>query len=192
GPQADTQIRGGGSYDLRFANVDEQLLLWVNGKLVEFSESTAYDYVKLFGLRKENIPQTSETDGGDLTPVGVGAKGATLVVNQLQVSRDIYYIAAKDQSDLGLGKAVVTDYPRPQGSILSLLRDPSTWDLFRERNRVDFPLGENQFFVMGDNSPASQDARLWVRNGMSQVGPAGNYLDANLLIGKAVFVYWPH
>ena len=36
--------------------------------------------------------------------------------------------------------------------------DPSLWERFRERNHVEFPLDEDQFFVMGDNSPESSDA----------------------------------
>ncbi|MEQ8838160.1 MAG: S26 family signal peptidase, partial [Lacipirellulaceae bacterium] len=56
-----------------------------------------------------------------------------------------------------------------------------------------FPVDEEQFFVMGDNSPFSQDARLW--KGGSRSGdsvPGGAYLDRRLLIGKAVCVFWPH
>jgi signal peptidase I len=49
---------------------------------------------------------------------------------------------------------------------------------------VDFELKADQFFVLGDNSSRSKDARLW----------AGNYwwVPRDLLIGKALFIYWPH
>ena len=41
-------------------------------------------------------------------------------------------------------------------------------------------LGSNEFFMMGDNSPASADSRYWGK------------VDRRLLIGKALFIYWPH
>jgi signal peptidase I len=37
--------------------------------------------------------------------------------------------------------------------------------------------------MLGDNSPASKDGRLW--------GPV-DYVERRLLIGKAVYIYWPH
>ena len=55
---------------------------------------------------------------------------------------------------------------------------------------MEFPLGKDQFFVMGDNSAESSDARLWGRDHPGQV--RGQYLERRLLIGKALTVYWPH
>ena len=45
------------------------------------------------------------------------------------------------------------------------------------------PLHEDQFFVLGDNSPNSSDCRLWTLD--PPVVPRRN------LVGKAFFVYWP-
>ena len=44
-------------------------------------------------------------------------------------------------------------------------------------------VGENQFFPLGDNSPFSADGRLWGTT---------HFVDRRLLIGKALFIYWPH
>lgn len=184
-PQAETPIRGAGEHQLRFAHVDEQLLLWVDGDLIEFSEPTAYDYEKLFGDRKEEIPRTSDRDMGDLAPAAIGARGAKLAVDRLHLSRDIYYIAAT-ASTTGTKRAL-TDYP-PRIPYSEVRSSPHMWPtVFPERDEAIFPLQSHEYFVMGDNSPASLDARLW-----SDTGPGGAYLDGNLLIGKAVFVYWPH
>ena len=53
-----------------------------------------YDADAVFGGRENAIPRTSAEDAGDLAPAGVGARGASLTVNRLEVLRDIYYIAA--------------------------------------------------------------------------------------------------
>ena len=55
--------------------------------------------------------------------------------------------------------------------------------LFDTRRYIEFPLEQDQFFPMGDNSPQSKDGRLWGE-------PA--YVERELLTGKAVLVYWPH
>jgi signal peptidase I len=69
---------------------------------------------------------------------------------------------------------------------------PSLWERYRERKSVEFPLGDDQFFVMGDNSPESSDARLWLSGDQAGGRPGGAYLERRLLIGKALCVYWPH
>lgn len=182
-PQAETTIDGSGTYRIRYAHVDEQLLLWIDNNLVEFDTSTAYNYTALFGDRQDNIPRSTESDRGDLAPAAIGARDATMAVDQLNLSRDIYYIAIDNNVHRS---NVLLDFPYRE-EYLRLRRTPQLWDLYRDRRYEDFVLGENQLFVMGDNSAASQDARLWANE-----GPGGQYLDADLLIGKAVFVYWPH
>ena len=125
----------------------------------------------MFGGREAIIPQTSDADPGDLAPVGIGARGAKLAVTRLQVWRDIYYIADSWDRSRECPVDVVTDFDasvRPQ-LLLNLPFDPSLWDRFSERDHVEFPLGEDQFFVMGDNSPESSDARLWL-SGDPQIG----------------------
>ena len=42
---------------------------------------------------------------------------------------------------------------------------------------------KDQFFVLGDNSAQSSDGRLWVGEW---------WVERELLIGKALFIYWPH
>jgi signal peptidase I len=37
--------------------------------------------------------------------------------------------------------------------------------------------------MLGDNSAASMDGRLW---------EGGHFVRRDLLIGKALFIYWPH
>jgi hypothetical protein len=54
-------------------------------------------------------------------------------------------------------------------------------------------LGKDEFFLMGDNSPNSEDSRWWTANGVHIGGepyPAG-IVPRDYLVGKALFVYWP-
>jgi signal peptidase I len=57
-----------------------------------------------------------------------------------------------------------------------------------------FVLEEDQFFVLGDNSPNSEDGRLWDRPGLANKG-LPDYREGTVprdyLVGKALFVYWP-
>ena len=189
-PQASTQLNKTGNHKLLFANVDDQLLLWIDQKLVQFDASSQYDADTVFGNRREMRPQTSANDPGDLAPAGVGVVDADLEITHLELSRDIYYIASSHR----YSNAQVTDAPEMESYNRSrYLYDPSTWDVFLKRRSVDFPLGKDQFFVMGDNSSESLDARLWRGGNARNSGhPGGSYLERRLLIGKALCVYWPH
>ncbi len=197
---AKTSVSSPGNYEILLANVDDQLLLWIDGELIPLSKDSAglhYDADEVFGGRKNAIPQTSEDDPGDLAPVGIGAQGATLAVNRLQVLRDIYYVATKrrtqimDYPNSDITLADGTTLPPPE-SLRQLFTDPEAWPRFSKRREVRFATEEEQLFVMGDNSPASQDCRLWSAPNRDGSKPGGPYLDRRLLIGKAVCVFWPH
>jgi signal peptidase I len=190
-PEAKTSLIGPGQYRVAFANVDDQLLLWIDGDLVDFDGGTAYDAGEVFGNRRDIVPQTSEDDPGDLAPAGIGARGAKLTATRMKVWRDIYYIAVKAEANSR--RDIITDFADvDRQTIESLARDPSQWKLFRRRSHKDFPLDKDQFFVMGDNSAESSDARLWCGESDSGGRPGGEYLERRLLIGKALCVYWPH
>jgi signal peptidase I len=200
-PTAKTILGTPGSYRVGFANVDDKLLLFVKeasllfsefgpDDLVAFDSDTGYDADTIFSDRQDIIPVTSDLDPGDLAPAGVGAKGAKLSVSRIQMWRDIYYIA--DSSRQFHQNEPISDFDNFSEQVAQLRFNPSYWSTFRERRREEFSLGPDQFFVMGDNSPESSDARLW-RGGSGRGGtPGGDYLERQLLIGKALCVYWPH
>lgn len=56
-----------------------------------------------------------------------------------------------------------------------------------------FELGDDEFFVLGDNSPASFDSRWWNVPGMGNNGREyrEGIVPHEYLVGKAFFVYWP-
>jgi signal peptidase I len=185
-PKAMTPVRGVGKHRILFANVDRQLLLWVDDNVMTFDVPTTYDDLD------NSRPQAGDRRGGDLAPLGIGSRKASVVVDHLRVLRDIYYIA--DRTHM----FSVSDYPdyddalsrMSSNELVDFFSNPARWDSPRghhvfdsRRSDVTFPLAADQFFVLGDNSPASSDARLW----RSQY-----YVERELLIGKALFVYWPH
>ena len=175
-----TPITKPGTYKLMFSNVDDQLRLWVDDELIAFDKPTTYDSEQL----KNKRPQKE-----DLAPVAVGSQGAELRVSHLKVMRDIYYIADKRQ-----GNGRVSDFDSPDmvfgrqtpHSLAAFFSDPSRWGVFdSDRMRsVEFPLEEDQFLMFGDNSAMSRDSRLW--------NPNEYFVERDLLIGKALYIYWPH
>jgi hypothetical protein len=54
-------------------------------------------------------------------------------------------------------------------------------------------LKAEQYFVCGDNSPASLDARRWEASNpwVAQIDPTEGVVPGDLMIGKAFFVYFP-
>jgi signal peptidase I len=191
-PKATTSLRGPGTYDLRFANCDDQLLLWVNDRLVEFDGPTTYE-------PDGNVkPKWSPQDAGDLEPAGLGAQGVSVQVKNLQVLRDVYYVASSYWTEEDGRNPAEDDYEDLQynGSRLNYIArvfsDPQSWattTLFdTRRGDVQFVLGPDDFFPMGDNSPQSQDARVW----SARFPQTKALVKRDLLTGKALLIYWPH
>ncbi len=190
-PTAQTSL-GAGSHRLMFVNADDQLHLWVDGSLIEFDAAT-------YNRNDVPMPYFSATDAGDAEPLGIASKGASLKVDRLKVVRDIYYTSTKDEANItnesglidGSGKA-------DQGAIYTWLRSPEMWGQADAKKyfgakkggmqpmfelRYGATAAQDQFLPMGDNSPNSLDGRFWYKR---------NYVQRDMLIGQATFVYWPH
>ncbi len=132
--------------------------------------------------------------------MGIASQGAAIKVNHLNLGRDIYYIA--DRAGVG-PPGVIVDYAMRPGlppsmdnpsqleDFLDFFSNPARWQPqgpddkspFDYRREVSFDAGPDQFIALGDNSPFSSDSRMW---------SAGPFVHRSLLIGKAVFIYWPH
>jgi signal peptidase I len=173
-PAASTTVCGPGRHEIMFSNCDEQLLLWVDGREVQFDRETTYP--PLHNTRPREI---------DLAPVGIGAVGAALRVSHLKIFRDIYYIAERISRHRGPNGSITdfSEIPLSPG----FLSDPSLWNAFEQMKQTEpFVLAKDQFLVLGDNSAKSKDSRLWELDGFNF------YVKRELLIGKALFIYWPH
>lgn len=155
-PQSSVKINGQGKYNIRFANADDQIYLWVNNKPADFG---------IVGYKRDSElrPKYSLADPGDAEPMGIGSTGVAMDISRIQVMRDIYYTS--DQSgdennrdisfeyddnklDLLIFDNNLTQYqmrvpvdPQNQGPqsrfrvtslgnqlVLDVFRDPSQWD----------------------------------------------------------------
>lgn len=155
---ASTKVSAEGTYQLQFSNVDGQLSLMVDGERIAFPGEGIYP-------ASENSPTPIELAPGlgrptDLSPVGVLTENADVQVSHLNIRRDVYYTEE--------WRVIASDRGEPHGEIT--LEDSADDD-------------RDQFFMLGDNSPASKDSRLW---------DTVHSVERRLLIGKAYYVYWPH
>jgi len=89
-----------------------------------------------------------------------------LTLSHIAIFRDIHYTTARFGNSNSHGRA--TDNP--------------------------IILGEDEFFVLGDNSPNSEDGRWWSSEGLANPGlPSyrAGIVPRDYLVGKALYVYWP-
>jgi hypothetical protein len=154
GPAAKTGVRGPGSYEIRFANVDDQLILWVDGSVVEFNAPTTY------GRLDNTRPRPA-----DLSPVGVASLGAALRIGHLKLFRDVYYIADRHGGPGGLltdfDALALPFFPTPEG-VARFLSDPTRWDAFAAMRWEDFSLGADQFLEHYVSRELLLGKALWV------------------------------
>jgi signal peptidase I len=197
---AQTKVQGKGKYRLQMANVDDQIVLWVNNAVVAFSSPTTFDSYRVRSAIQRR-PHWTKEDPLDAAPLAVGGMNLELSINRAAVYRDIYYIAVQntmsnDYSDYDWGNQLALRAAIPDAQLrnradakeaISLVYSHPEWwsetSLFGLRGELRFELEADQYFPMGDNSSASSDARAWRGH---------NYVEKKFLLGKALLVFWPH
>ncbi len=206
---AQTALKGSGRHTIEMANFDDQLTVWVDGKVVEFDVPTSFDSHR-FRRESQRRPHWSPDDPMDAAPVGIGGRNLDMRVNRAQVFRDVYYIAIQriagsnqysalaftDFIMTGANYAVRADVV-PDTAVRGTLRSdreavaavyahPEWWSqtaLFTLRGMREFELGGAEYFPMGDNSAESSDARAWTGH---------HYVEQRFVLGKALLIFWPH
>jgi len=172
-PVGQTTLQGRGTYHVRFTNVDAELRVWVDDQRIEFDVATTY-------VPRETLrPMTSAADPGDLAPVGIGTRDVALHAKRLRVLRDVYYVATDGKS----GHEYRGWYAE---KVREELQSPGSWPtttLFDSHRAFEITMEADQLFPLGDNSPQSYDARMWLGH---------HFVQQDLLIGKALMIYWPH
>ena len=211
GPKSETPVRAGQRSSIRFSNCDNELLVWVDDEVMSFDTPTTFD-IKSFLPFDEVAPQYDGPGSpGDASPVGIAVRGGTATVHRMTIDRDKYYISTNNSNeamldyDMGALRDFVGVTVRAE-EIQAVMGEPTLWSEFpgwKSRRRVSFPVGKDQFFPMGDNSPESLDARIWagtkLRYGRDESVDPNSYRFANasyvprdLLVGKALAIFWPH
>jgi signal peptidase I len=135
-----TSVNKKGTYRLRFANVDERLVVWVNGDL-PFDNGVTYPPPNQIGPQAEN----------DLQPASIGVRGGSVSVHGLRLFRDTYYTVG------GL------DNDRPNEPDVSGVNptDPDSWVHLKDPPLLTMYVQPDHFLCLGDNSPESSDGRSW-------------------------------
>ena len=204
-PVGKTKITGPGSYRLRFSNADNELLLWVNNRLISFEGPTTYESEEW--LSEQSRPE----DPGDYAPLGIGTRSLAMQVKRLRVLRDVYYIAHNSQEqkitvgpdeflpmgDNSPGSSDGRMWPYPQATaMVPWTSQIEPWD---RKNLVD------EFGILvGDNRVSTEELpenMHWMldqwddnKDGFIEETETGlkHTVHRRLLIGQAMVVYWPH
>jgi len=185
--KATTPLHGVGNHRVEFANVDQRLCLWVDGRLIDFgSRGGEYPLSEI-----ENLGPQDE----DLTPVGIASRGMNVEVSHLQIYRDIYYQSTHEQQtqDFAPLSSHFEEWS-PCSShrhLRQLLSQPAAWwESYQAcSHEARFELGSDEFMMLGDNSPKSKDSRLWENDRRAQHRHA---VPRSALVGRAFYIYWPH
>jgi signal peptidase I len=207
--EAQTDLAGADSYDIRFANVDARLCLWIDGSLVDFGDAASY------AVDDSIIPGPTDED---LTPVGIAGQGLGVRVSNLFIERDTYYRASRidNDDDDHFHWRSDDEHPDPD-ELRRTLSNPEEWarlyslryrdarftlakfEDVNENGQLDdgedfngngqLDLDEDEFLMLGDNSPRSQDSRVWPN---TRKAARRHAVPRSALVGKAFFIYWPH
>ena len=108
----DSPIKGPGRYQVDFANVDDRLTLWVNGRSI-YESGVEYE-------RGDEVPVPT---AADLSPAGVAVRNGSVTVSDLVLKRDIYYTQYPGQIDYGT--VFENRDPRTPAELFDFLSDPA-------------------------------------------------------------------
>lgn len=168
---------------IEFAILDYRVYLRVDDKELV---TTQDDY-------KPNLARAVKVSTGEATDVvpttvQIAARRLQCRLRHLVVERDVYYQSTR-QGEQGNPYALSRSHAWPAWGTTGRPM------LLREDHEANGRHYSGEYFMLGDNSPASKDSRLWW-----EVGPHLKLLGeeyqlgtvpGDQLIGRAFFVYWP-
>jgi signal peptidase I len=189
--EAATPIKGTGRHSVGFANVDDRLTLWVDGR-APFGDGLAYP---------DGPDAPHRPTAADLDPVGITAWGVSARVSGLVLKRDIYYTHNPRYPDCSI--ETPSSFEPPGGNrelarvlhVYDVLADPERFAAAMppdDRSKT-YPIRPDNFLMLGDNSPRSSDSRAWDQSDRDWDSERSSWeVPRHLLIGRAFFIYWPH
>ncbi len=165
---------------VEFWHVDQKLSLWIrdekflewNYELQDLLDEARFADHALLQNRFKLHDSDFDTEMPALT-IRIGLSGAPARLRNLELDRDLYYTFQNRGNEDGLGNGQ------------NIAR-----------------IGKDEFYCLGDNSPASKDSRMWtgvhslVKGVVNPNRNKDNYIQPGLvprelMIGKAFFVYFP-
>jgi signal peptidase I len=165
-----TKLRGPGTYQVRFANVDARLTVWVDREL-PFGDGKDYPPPEVRNGAEEKdldeitLQQRRGPTRNDLEPASIGVQGAAVQVRHVKLWRDTYYGLSPGRSDVG--------------QLHMDLADPEKWGDFRNMDYKTLYVQPGHYLCLGDNSQQSSDGRDW------------GLVPERLMLGRALLVYYP-
>jgi signal peptidase I len=155
----------GRSRHVEFTNVDYQVTLRIDGKPVIRTTPQQYH------PNMHALLEAANSGAPQPKPhIRITAERQTSKLSHISLWRDVYYINRRDRDN------------------------PVRWGSPRNYPHHVIVLDDDQYFVLGDNSIISGDARTWeegidLPDEKLHVKPG--VVPGRFLIGKAFFVYWP-
>ncbi len=171
--------------NVEFWHVDQALSLYVNGKRIAHLE---YEWAP--DQRKRNVSgrddERADTDAAARPPeLRWHFNGSQVTLHRVRVDRDLYY---RSNTLGGLGEK---ERPTAEGYEDIVAIGQPAYGTHPDNLAV---LGPDHFFMLGDNSQASLDSRLWKNPHpvvAHQIDDAPFVVHRKLLLGKAWVVYFP-
>jgi signal peptidase I len=162
---ASVGIDGNKPIFIEFQNVDYQVTLRLNGK--DILQTTPNDYAPNVPWLIQEYRNHKHDDHsfGQPAEIAVEANNQSCDLDHTSLWRDVYYTNRDPYNQIKWG---TPDTP--------------------------VTLGNDEFFVMGDNSAISGDARYWtdpVNLPSEALDVQPGRVPGRFMLGQAVFVYWP-
>jgi signal peptidase I len=116
----------------------------------------------------------------------ISIEGTNIIVNGQPLPE--HRIEARDKGDNKSRLDVVNDPPRKPGESYNVYYEPNALDQASEDFAVfkfegdghEITVPDSKYFVMGDNRGNSEDSRYW------------GFVPRDMVIGRAMFVYWSY
>ena len=175
-------FRAGRSRRVELWSVDQELLMWVDGRCVN-----RYPIELSWSTVRQRRPLTWE----DTVEAGIEVEGGPATLFSVHLDRDIYYTSVRHP-------------PETTGRVGT----GAMAKVGAEQRGEPVRLGRDLYFCLGDNSPLSDDSRFWGAGELDPwvrrqylTDPDGSMLTAynegagvvprRMIMGRAFFVYFP-